>query len=319
MDSQSPAGLHLEAEVLTAEGSTRLLDRHGSLWELPTLPESITRALLLCDGTRSEAGLRADLPPQHRGVWSDLLDVLHAGGLLGPSLPEHPAPPRHITVLGSSPLAYQVALRLIERDVSLHLVDPLPPDPTVHGRSRHHSGADALRARLLRHDPDAGRPVATISSGGHWAELASSTSTDLVVVADPHVVSDRAVTDHLTSQAIPHLVVEAHRDHGRVGPLVVPGRTACVGCLDRHHRDVDPSWPTVVSILARRRARPRPVIQDWAAATVASWALSPVPADQLRVTTTELRLGQGPAQTHEWPTHPSCPCMARPRPLAGPS
>ena len=39
---------------------------------------------------------------------------------------------------------------------------------------------------------------------------------------------------------------------GVVGPLVYPGRTACLGCLDRTRGDLDPRWPAVAAQLAGR-------------------------------------------------------------------
>ena len=43
-----------------------------------------------------------------------------------------------------------------------------------------------------------------------------------------------------------------------VGPFVVPGRTACLRCVDAHHTDADPAWPLLVrQYAAASLARPR--------------------------------------------------------------
>lgn len=54
----------------------------------------------------------------------------------------------------------------------------------------------------------------------------------------------------------PHLAVSVQQCGYQVGPLVVPGATACLGCLDRHRGDADPGW----------YARPVPVGPDQAPA-----------------------------------------------------
>ena len=54
---------------------------------------------------------------------------------------------------------------------------------------------------------------------------------------------------------------------GVVGPLVLPGRTACLGCLDLHRGARAPGWPTVAAQLTGRRGRADP------AATAATAAL----------------------------------------------
>lgn len=42
---------------------------------------------------------------------------------------------------------------------------------------------------------------------------------------------------------IPHLPVSFEPGRVTVGPLVVPGASACLACRDAHARDLDPAWP----------------------------------------------------------------------------
>jgi bacteriocin biosynthesis cyclodehydratase domain-containing protein len=62
-----------------------------------------------------------------------------------------------------------------------------------------------------------------------------------VVVGEPS--SPRA--DAWLRRDVPHLLVHATRGHGLVGPLVVPGRTACGRCLEQHRADADPARAVV--------------------------------------------------------------------------
>ncbi|GAA0950486.1 hypothetical protein GCM10009560_69980 [Nonomuraea longicatena] len=60
---------------------------------------------------------------------------------------------------------------------------------------------------------------------------------------------DGVLVNELTALGIPHLLVAAFEGHGSVGPLVEPGVTACLHCLDLTRRDRDPGWPIVTARL----------------------------------------------------------------------
>lgn len=69
---------------------------------------------------------------------------------------------------------------------------------------------------------------------------------------------------------VPHLVVSPRAASVRIGPLVVPGRTACLQCLDLARRDSDPAWPSLTRQLqARGTPLPDPVLVASAAALAA--------------------------------------------------
>ncbi|MGW0804413.1 hypothetical protein [Nonomuraea sp. NPDC002799] len=69
---------------------------------------------------------------------------------------------------------------------------------------------------------------------------------DLVILA-PVTPLDGVLSNELTSLGIPHLLVAAFEGHGIVGPLVLPGDSACLHCLDLTRRDLDPVWPIVTA------------------------------------------------------------------------
>ena len=67
---------------------------------------------------------------------------------------------------------------------------------------------------------------------------------DLVVLTRP-VLPD--LTDGLIRDRVPHLAVWAGEALGVVGPLVRPGRSACLRCVDLRKADADPQWPTILA------------------------------------------------------------------------
>ena len=68
---------------------------------------------------------------------------------------------------------------------------------------------------------------------------------DLVVLASGRDdVRERA--RRLVLDGTAHLLVEVRDATGVVGPLVLPGRTPCLRCLDLTRSDLDPAWPVLV-------------------------------------------------------------------------
>lgn len=68
---------------------------------------------------------------------------------------------------------------------------------------------------------------------------------------------DPAAAEPLIASGTPHLYAGVVEGTGVVGPLVLPGDTACAGCLDRGRTDRDPSWPRLVA--QWRSGQPRQV------------------------------------------------------------
>ncbi|WP_191908035.1 TOMM precursor leader peptide-binding protein [Nocardioides cynanchi] len=62
----------------------------------------------------------------------------------------------------------------------------------------------------------------------------------------------REVSDALMRGDVPHLWLAAFPERVRVGPLVEPGRSACLRCLDAHLGERDPRRATVLHQLGER-------------------------------------------------------------------
>jgi len=121
----------------------------------------------------------------------------------------------------------------------------------------------------------------------------------------------------LVSDRVPHLAVLASEAIGIVGPLVIPGKTACLRCLDYVRAANDPSWPLILAQLASRRAEPPAcdvVLATAVAAQAAAQALTAIdraPAASAAVNgTLELVLPDWQWRSRTWAAHPACPCSS---------
>jgi bacteriocin biosynthesis cyclodehydratase domain-containing protein len=126
-----------------------------------------------------------------------------------------------------------------------------------------------------------------------------------------------ALMTGLATDRIPHLAVLASEAIGVVGPLVVPGRTTCVRCLDYVRAGKDPAWPLILAQLAGRRPEPAAcdsVLAASVAAQAAAQALAAIdktPAASAAVNgTLELVLPDWRWRRRTWQPHPACPCAS---------
>lgn len=80
------------------------------------------------------------------------------------------------------------------------------------------------------------RPGSTASSG---TRRRPGRLGVLLGVGEP----DRELSDPWMREQTPYVVVRLTEGRAVVGPFVVPGRTACLRCVDAHHTDADHEWP----------------------------------------------------------------------------
>ena len=80
----------------------------------------------------------------------------------------------------------------------------------------------------------------------------------LVVVLAHHVIEPRRAAA-LMGRDVPHVPLVLTGTGAEIGPVVLPGRTACLACLAAHRRDADPAWPHIAAQLI---GRPAPVLGD---------------------------------------------------------
>ncbi|HWM36067.1 MAG TPA: hypothetical protein VNS49_02965 [Streptomyces sp.] len=173
--------------------------------------------------------------------------------------------------------------------------------------------ADRVRARVAVRATTRARVTVTgllRAAGMAVAQPGKLPAIWLVVTADEPV---RGEIDPLVSEGAPHLLVTCGAV-ARVGPLVVPGRTACLRCVDAHLAEPDPRRPLVVEQVARaaRDADVPPVDPTlevlalaWAVRDLARYAEGDQPATWSA--TVELDHA-GPAVRRVWERHPHCGC-----------
>lgn len=131
------------------------------------------------------------------------------------------------------------------------------------------------------------------------------------------LVSDRVVLppDHRgwLQRDIPHLPLVADDSSVTLGPLVVPGRSACLHCAALHRRDDDPAWPAIAAQLARHPApaghpvRTASAIAHAARLITAALAGTAEAGREVRLTGDGERLSERTVAPH-----PECRCAAPP-------
>jgi hypothetical protein len=132
----------------------------------------------------------------------------------------------------------------------------------------------------------------------------------LLVAADE---PPRGDIDPLVREGAPYLLVTCGAA-ARIGPLVVPGETACLRCVDAHLAESDPRRPLVVEQAARAAlgsdaAPVDPTLETlalvWAVRDLARYAEGDRPATWSATVDVD---HAGPAVRREWERHPHCGC-----------
>ena len=141
-------------------------------------------------------------------------------------------------------------------------------------------------------------------------------NTDLMVLTD-QLGADPRVLRELHEARVAHLPVRIRDGVGLVGPMVLPGATACLTCVDLHRSDHDEAWPAVAAQL-------RDTVGTADRATVlatAALALGQIeevirairghpdrPAPATLSATLEFDVVAGSITSRHWPRHPRCRC-----------
>ena len=165
------------------------------------------------------------------------------------------------------------------------------------------------------------RRGAELAGTGGPRAAASGTAPPGMVLPDLAILAGRPPMDlraSLMRDEVPHLAVAADEAIGVVGPLVIPGRTACLRCLDLARTDRDPAWPLILAQLASREPDPLACDAPLAAAVAAHAAAQalgfidrPAEAGAVANGTLELVLPSWQWRRRTWQPHPDCGCGSR--------
>lgn len=147
----------------------------------------------------------------------------------------------------------------------------------------HHDPARGALARRPRSDSAATAAIRAANPSVRTHRPAPHHSPALVVLAG-HAVPNLGVAATLVQQRLPHLSVLTLAGRAVVGPLVLPGRSSCLGCLHRHRTDADPAWPVVARTLARQAPRSPVTVSAMAAAFAAGQVLDLVDGQDVPAT-----------------------------------
>lgn len=156
---------------------------------------------------------------------------------------------------------------------------------------------------------DVGRPRGAAVAAG-LRSVGSAQRPTLVVLTDAGADETASA---LVRDGTPHLLARVEERVGLVGPLVLPGSSPCLHCLDLVRSALDPDWPAMAAQLSQH---PRGV-------AACDGVLAVAVASQAALQVLELLEGGAPAsiggtlelelpgwrwRRRTWPMHPGCPC-----------
>jgi bacteriocin biosynthesis cyclodehydratase domain-containing protein len=146
------------------------------------------------------------------------------------------------------------------------------------------------------------------------AAAAEHAECDLAVAVG-HFVLSPELRGLWLRRDLPHLPVTYTDTAAHVGPLVVPGETACLYCVDRHRRDVDPAWPAIAAQLWGRRSAAESAVTARQAAAVAARAVlahlaggGSAGGAAGAVASVRVDAATGELSSRRWAVHPECGC-----------
>lgn len=112
----------------------------------------------------------------------------------------------------------------------------------------------------------------SVSVAEHADELANP-DPDLAIMVGHYVIAP-SVHSHWLRRDVPHLPVVISDSAAEVGPVVTPGITGCLLCVELHRRDADLAWPAIATQLMGRTSHAEaPVLIAEAAAEASRMAL----------------------------------------------
>ena len=282
--------------ALVVDGLPPPLPRCSTGWTGPPRTDALVAAA-------AARGVPAEIT---RGVLAQLVE---AGALVDAAAAEWAARARTcgvVSVRGRGPLAVGIVTGLLHSGIG-----------TVHTDTGGAVRGERPRHRLCRRRPwrrSAGRHPgrrAAAPPGGRDAGAAAAVAPGSASCSPTRLPSP-AIVEGLRTSGVAHLAVRLRDGVGVVGPLVYPGRTACLGCLDLTRGDLDPRWPAVAAQLAGRAGVADPATVTATVGLAVAQVVAAIEDGHIAAlgTTLELDVGAGGLRRRAWSAHPDCPCGA---------
>lgn len=272
----------------------------------------LRRTLELFDGGHSLAAITR--AAEAHGICAEelewLFDTLGRARLLTDGRPPSPFPHGHdlaaaqVRLVGCGSLGEVIGTNLARSGVGqVHLIDRrTPPDTAASPRAR------ALAQRMSE-SVGTSRDHPQMTVANHWSKPEGH-PVDLTIVCTETVEPDRLITDQLLRSDEPHLIVRSLGHTVVVGPLVVPGRTACLRCLDLARRGADPQWPQLLRQLTQVQVGSPAALVTWSGSVALAQVLGYLTGSQPETfsATLELSVTDFLTRWRSWPLHPECGC-----------
>jgi hypothetical protein len=165
--------------------------------------------------------------------------------------------------------------------------------------------------RVSVHGPEPWHSVQAERLAAGGLSVASTDGHPNVTVVISAGEPPRSVSDELMRHDLPHLLVTLLPDGARVGPFVMPGRTACQRCIDAHLSEDDVRRPLVLEQLEHLTVPgPCDPVLSHAALAMAAREMATY-AEGGRPATWSATLTLGPdldLPLRAWSRHPHCGC-----------
>ncbi len=306
------------------------------------LGDAVAAVLAILDGSRDRAALLAETAA--RGITAAATDRVLALLAAGGALDDFPVTARHVLPEATrerlAPELATASLAHRDGDGGVRVIARrLLSQVRVHGAGRIGSSIACLLAasgvgHVTCRDRRSARRADAAPAGFGLADAGAprergvarairrvapdvrtdddGTRPDLAVLTDGH---DPGLIAGLMTDRVPHLTATAAEAIGVVGPLVLPGRSACLRCLDLTRTDHDPAWPAIAAQLAGKSPA-TPACDAVLATAVAAHAAGQVlafidrtgPAPTVINGTLELVLPDWRWRRRTWPVHGECAC-----------
>jgi bacteriocin biosynthesis cyclodehydratase domain-containing protein len=187
---------------------------------------------------------------------------------------------------------------------------------------------DRSRICLVGAGPTVERIAHLLALTGAQVSVTASVPSDAEEACDLGIVVGHYVLDpesygYWLRRDVPHLPVIFGDDSAAIGPLVDPGVTPCLYCLEHYRRDADASWAAIASQLWGRRARSEtPLVSTEVASRVVRLVLARLTSGRPTARALSgrsraarafrLAIDSGEVTRRDWMPHPDCGCVALP-------